>query len=56
MDIGPCKECDYQQDGLCRRFPPVPVLWPQDNQHPIIYAPAPMWPSVQPTDWCGEWK
>jgi hypothetical protein len=33
-------------NGICRRKTPVPVLIPQ--------GAFTVWPTVKPTDWCGE--
>lgn len=42
-----CTTCRYwlNLDGTtnrCHRYPPMPGI--------------PAWPTVAPTDWCGEWK
>lgn len=50
-----CGSCEFWEAGQCKRFPPVMTLWPTDNQHPIMYMPTPGWPTVGPTDWCGEY-
>lgn len=51
-----CLGCKWWfEAGECRRLPPQMVLWPSDNQHPIMYMPSASWPNVKPDDWCGEW-
>lgn len=54
--MGHCKDCIYQENDICHRMPPQMVAWPIDNQRPEQTFPYPTWPSVLPTDWCGEWK
>lgn len=51
-----CETCRWRDEHLCRRNPPQLVLWPQDNQHPIIYSPSTTYPMVAPDNWCGEHK
>ena len=51
-----CGSCEFFEAGMCKRMPPVMVPWPSDNQHPVLYMPAPSYPSVQVNDWCGEYR
>lgn len=51
-----CETCRYHDRGQCKRFPPIMVPWPRDNQHPIMYEPATTWPLVEEDDWCGEYS
>lgn len=51
-----CATCRWNDGGLCRRMPPVMVPSPTDNQSPITYVPAPSWPHIDLTDWCGEYR
>jgi hypothetical protein len=52
-----CGDCRYWCGGECRRFPPQMALWPNDNQHPVIYMPMSTYPGRGATDaGCGEFK
>lgn len=48
-----CKDCKFQVEWRCRRFPPQQALFMVDNQRPI-YDSFPSFPPVQPDEWCGE--
>lgn len=50
-----CVTCEFVDGGLCKRYPPTLALWPQDNQHPIMYVPSESYPTVKANDWCGEY-
>lgn len=51
-----CGDCGHWDAGQCFRFPPQMVLFPNDNQHPISYFPAPCQPHVGAEyRACGEW-
>jgi hypothetical protein len=41
-----CGQCKHWEAGECFRYPPQMVPFPNDNQHPISYWPAPFQPSV----------
>lgn len=59
MDREPqkCGDCRHWFRGDCRRFPPVMIPYPSDNQHPISYWPTPMFPTRDATDYgCGEFS
>lgn len=55
-----CSTCRYwfrlesiQKDiGACRRFPPVPVAWTEDNEGCFDDRQ----PGSTALDWCGEYK
>lgn len=52
-----CGNCNHRVASQCFRYPPQMVLWPNDNQHPVLYAPYPTRPDVAETTLaCGEWK
>ena len=52
-----CGTCEFWAAEECFRFPPQMVLYPSDNQHPIMYAPAPFRPNVSASSpACGEWR
>lgn len=51
-----CRDCKWCDGSNCHRYPPQMVPWPDDNQHPIAYAPMATFPFVGPNDWCGEWS
>lgn len=51
-----CGRCIFWFGGICRRYPPVVVPTPNDNQLPVIYAPMEWRPSVLASDWCGEFR
>ena len=60
-----CSSCfffapiDKQPSGLCRRFPPVPMLVPgppaalDPNKTPTLMVQA-HFPPMNPNGWCGE--
>lgn len=57
MTMRKCGTCQHMLAGQCYRFPPKMVLWPSDNQPPVMYAPYPTRPGVNAeTPACGEWK
>jgi len=52
-----CGDCDFWDDGYCKRYPPQLILWPNDNQHPIMYHPYESFPVRHAQDKsCGEFK
>lgn len=51
-----CRDCKWSDGSQCHRFPPQMALWPNDNQHPVIYSPYAAFPDVPPDGWCGEWS
>jgi hypothetical protein len=52
-----CGHCRYWTGGECRRFPPQAVIYPTDNQHPVMYLSSFNYPDRQATsDGCGEFK
>lgn len=38
---------------ICRRYPPLPMFLPDHRGQPGVRN---VWPVMQPTDFCGEWK
>lgn len=66
MIVQICAGCRYfdgptEDIGICRRYAPrALVTWtdrPSDDDEvsDANYQRFPVWPSVTPTDWCGEW-
>lgn len=51
-----CETCRFNDELVCKRYPPQMILWPQDNQHPIMYAPTGTQPAISLGMWCGEHK
>lgn len=52
-----CGDCSYWDGGVCRRYPPQIVLWPTDNQQPIVYQPVESFPSRAAREAaCGEFS
>ena len=52
-----CGHCQHFEAGQCWRYPPQMVLWPNDNQHPVIYSPYATRPTVGvTTPACGEYR
>lgn len=49
-----CETCRWQDDLICKRYPPQMILWPADNQHPVLYQPTETQPAVSLGMWCGE--
>ena len=53
-----CGNCNHYnpEKKQCRRFPPVPFVTAH-NSYSSMNRPE-MWlhPSVEETDWCGEWE
>jgi hypothetical protein len=53
-----CKNCEYYDAGLCRRYSPR-ILWsmvPGTVQSDDLNFKG-VWPEVDPgEDWCGEFK
>lgn len=49
-----CTTCVYWRVGICKRYPPQLVMWPNDNQHPVLYSPTEVLPSTKADDFCGE--
>ena len=50
MNEGFCRDCKFfdssflsEDEGLCRRFPPIPLLGP-GTEYPVVLL----------VDWCGE--
>lgn len=57
MTVENCGNCRFlHKNALCRRFPPAWVLFPIDNQPPVVYHPQQTYPYMNADDWCGEWK
>ncbi len=55
MTIQKCENCEfYFETGVCRRFPPIPLVFPEDSQG----SSSLNWnyPHVDRFDWCGEFK
>ena len=56
-NISQCGACRHWSDGMCWRYPPTLVLWPNDNQHPVLYTPVSSRPVVAAEDRaCGEFE
>ena len=52
-----CGGCRHMIYNECYRYPPQIVLWPGDNQHPVLYTPYSTRPDVSlETPACGEWQ
>lgn len=52
-----CGECHYWVENECRRYPPQAVVYPTDNQHPITYYFAFVYPDRKHNSpSCGEYK
>lgn len=51
-----CKTCRFQDNGWCRRFPPV--LFPEDRRdsYSSYQVNVWTWPGVSDESWCGEHK
>ena len=51
-----CRTCLYMVDSQCRRFPPL-VLQKHGTDNSGYHGdPLTVWPRVQPSSFCGEWK
>ena len=56
-----CRECVFQQDKCCHRFPPQAsiVMIPKNDllTGKQSFAPTPIacFPQIDPKGWCGEW-
>lgn len=51
-----CGNCKHWSAGECFRYPPMVTLYPNDNQHPIMYAPMNWRPPVAASERaCGEY-
>lgn len=57
-----CKDCHYQEEGSCRRYPPNPtvlmvpdvdLLTQKTTLKPATFA---SFPTVMDDHWCGEFK
>lgn len=46
-----CQNCRFYFPPLCRRFPPQVVYNTEDVE---VYIE--LFPTVDPKDYCGEWK
>lgn len=42
--------------GVCRRYPPVPLLIPEYQGGERVQVVVPQLPEVYPRDYCGEFK
>lgn len=51
-----CRDCKWFDGSACHKNPPQMALWPNDNQHPIMYTPYAQFPNVQAHDWCSHWE
>jgi len=61
-----CSQCHFwrgepykhgeSESRICHRYPPKPMLYPSDNQHPIMYVPSDYMPQTEARSWCGEYK
>ena len=51
-----CRDCKWFDGASCHRYPPQMILWPTDNQQPIVYEPHPTFAFVAWDGWCGEWN
>lgn len=57
-----CARCEFFDPqvnspyGHCKRFPPVVVPCPTDNQLPVLYTPMECRPTTRNDDWCGEFE
>jgi hypothetical protein len=49
-----CATCRFLVRNVCRRYPPAPMLYPTDNQHPVLYCVGDYRPVMSLDDWCGE--
>jgi len=51
-----CGNCRFFGEELCvcRRNPPV--VMPEVALHDGLSADHGFWPTVDESDWCGEWK
>jgi hypothetical protein len=57
MTARTCQQCHHWHERHCYAHPPQIVLWPTDNQHPIMYAPVESQPGVMEDERaCGEFK
>lgn len=46
-----CETCKYEEYGKCRRYPPIPNAFFDENFDTTEF----IWPPVnRATDWCGE--
>ena len=50
-----CETCKFNDDMICKRYPPQMVPYPNDNQHPVIYVPIEVQPAISFGQWCGEY-
>jgi hypothetical protein len=48
-----CEKCIYFDDDVCKRYPPA-ISAAMDSSDELI--PFLGYPSVEPDDWCGEFK
>lgn len=44
------------QQGFCRRNPPITIIAPVRTPQGVAPAPIALFPNLDRTDWCGEWK
>jgi hypothetical protein len=63
-----CKNCrywleKYDEQGFCRRYPPVPVVdvsYSEDHEGKLAAVfstnPDTYFPETVADEWCGEWK
>jgi hypothetical protein len=52
-----CRDCRFESENLCHRFPPQMVNCAPDNQNQQLRWPVPFFPNVTlDIDWCGEWR
>ena len=53
-----CGNCHYRVEakGECHRFPPAKLEPKRASAHGNPPLPAPEWPEVAESDWCGEWR
>ena len=47
-----CEKCQAWDEGLCKRYPPVPVAVPAEGGGLKFAA---RWPETDKADWCAEW-
>lgn len=63
MSLESCGTCKYWKmnindisQGYCRRNPPITIVAPVRTPQGIQPAPIAVFPNLDKTDWCGEYK
>jgi hypothetical protein len=57
MKKNKCKDCNYYEDGRCKRHPPVPTKEIASfEEFEATFVMVSLFPKVSGDEWCGEFE